>query len=88
MARTVMQDKFCEAPVDWFKALVLERVNARDNYNLTRLAADSKINYSTLRKLMDKDSQTWTPAQRSAVCRTLHINESLYRQAVNLSIHL
>lgn len=84
MARTILQDKFCETPVDWLKALVLERVNARPKYSLSKLAVDSKINYSTLLKLMSKDTQSWTRQQRSAICRALHITDEMYKQTAHL----
>ena len=84
MARSNLQNKFCEPPVDWFKALVLERINARPQYSMKKLADDSKINYSTLRKLMDKDTQDWSKEQRRAVCRVLHITEEQYKHTAHL----
>lgn len=83
MARTKLQDKYCEAPVDWLKALVLERVNVRPGYNLKSLAADSKIPYSTLRRLMGMDTQDWSRAQRHSVCRALHISEAQLQQTAH-----
>lgn len=76
MPRTKLQDKFCEDPIDWLKALMLYKVNAREGYNLKKLAEDAGIGYTNMRKLMaDVDTMDWGREQRRNVCRVLHITE-------------
>lgn len=76
MPRTKLQEKFCEDPIDWLKALMLYKVNAREGYNLKLLAADTGISYTVIRQLMAmKDTQDWSREQRRSVCRVLHITE-------------
>ena len=76
MAYTKLQQKFCEEPIDWLKALMLYRINEREGYSMKELAADSGIGYSNLRRLMAMvDTMDWNREQRKSVCRVLHISE-------------
>lgn len=76
MPRTRLQEKFCEEPIDWLKALMLYKINIRKSYGMKELAAETNIGYSNLRRLMAKvDTQDWSREQRRSVCRVLHITE-------------
>lgn len=76
MPRTKLQEKFCEEPIDWLKALMLYKINAKEGYSMKELAADSGIGYANLRRLMSAvDTQDWKREQRRSVCRVLHISE-------------
>ena len=76
MPRVKLQEKFCEDPIDWLKALMLYKINAKEGYSLKELAADSGIGYSNLRRLMAAvDTMDWSREQRKSVCRVLRISE-------------
>lgn len=80
MPRTKLQDKFCEEPIDWLKALILYKVNAREGYSLKELAADAGVSYANLRRLVSRvDTMDWSREQRRSVCRVLHITEEQLR---------
>ena len=80
MAYTKLQQKFCEEPIDWLKALMLYRINEREGYSMKELAADSGIGYANLRRLMAMvDTMDWGREQRKSVCRALHISEEMLK---------
>lgn len=76
MPRVKLQEKFCEEPIDWLKALMLYKINVKKGYSMKELAADTGIEYANLRRLMAMvDTMDWNREQRKSVCRVLHISE-------------
>lgn len=61
-----------EPPIDWLKAAVLERLDAK-GYTLKRLSAETGIGYENMRALMRRPPMAWKPEHRDNVCRVLGI---------------
>lgn len=75
MPRTRLSDKYSapkEPPIDWLKAAILERIDAK-GYNLKTLAAATVISYEYMRKLMTRPPMEWPYDCRDAVCKALGI---------------
>ena len=65
-----------DPPIDWVKAAMLERMDAK-HMQLKELSAATGICYETLRWLMRRSPMDWKREQREGVCRALGIETVL-----------
>lgn len=65
-----------DPPIDWVKAAVLERMDAK-KMTLKDLSAAVGISYPNMLVLMRKSPSDWKRQQRESVCRALGIETVL-----------
>lgn len=66
-----------DPPIDWIKAAVLERMDAKE-MTMKDLAAASGIGYANMRVLMDRSPALWKPDYLNRVCAVLGIETVLH----------
>lgn len=77
--------KYQQPPIDWLKALVLERLEAQ-NLDLKKLAALTGYEYSYTRKMNVVPSSDWKQAYKKAVCAALGIEIAALPTDVQMAI--
>lgn len=64
--------KYKDKPIDWMKAIVLERMN-QFGYTRSELAEKTGVSEPTLRKCLNSHSASWNPKYQKEILKTLHI---------------
>lgn len=73
-----------DPPIDWIKAIVLERIN-QFGFTQQDVSAISGISVPTLRNCMRSPVASWNPKYRKAIFRALRIRMSDLPEIIRLS---